>query len=306
MIARKTCSGIPVSISYLDLQCITVNISTFSTNETVTMTNLERQRSLALNSGERPLIESSNKSVIVSIISRYKFASNFAKGKKVLDIGCGTGIGLDLLAESADMVVGIDYSKESINYAMKNNNKKNLTFKVMDCRELRFNDEEFSLITSFEVIEHIYEHEKFIQEVKRVLEPNGVFICSTPNTKVFSPRGKYLDFHCHEYTLCEFKSILEKYFNKVEIFGQFYNSAEARIFLHPLNKYIFRLKQLSGPLRFLFPVIRSLIVYMFSTEKPSNITENNFPIILENPEAAPTLIGVAKKTATLPPTRSGI
>lgn len=270
------------------------------------MTSFKQRRQLTLNSGERPLIENSNKSVIASIISRYKFASNFAKGKNVLDIGCGTGIGLDFLAKSADTVMGIDYSEESVNYATKNNNRNNLTFKVMDCRELRFNDEKFSLITSFEVIEHIYEHEKFIQEVKSVLEPNGVFICSTPNTKVFSPRGKYLDFHCHEFTLCEFKSILEKYFNKVEIFGQFYNSTEARIFLHPLNKYIFRLKQLSGPLRFLFPVIRSLIVYMFSTEKPSNITENNFPIILENPEAAPTLIGVAKKTATLTPTRSGI
>ena len=79
------------------------------------MTNFEQQRSSALKSGERPLIESSSKSVIASTISRYKFASNFAKGKTVLDIGCGTGIGLDFLAESADVVIGIDYSEESIN-----------------------------------------------------------------------------------------------------------------------------------------------------------------------------------------------
>ncbi|MFX0201997.1 MAG: class I SAM-dependent methyltransferase [Candidatus Hodarchaeota archaeon] len=258
------------------------------------MTNFEKQRSLELESGERPLIENSSKSIIASTISRYKFASNFMKVKTVLDIGCGTGVGLDFLAKSADMVIGIDYSEESINYAIKNNNKNNLMFRVMDCRNLKFNDGEFDLVTSFELIEHIYEHEQFYQEVKRVLKPNGIFICSTPNTKVFSPKGKYLDFHVHEFTLSEFKTALEKYFNDVTIFGQFYNSAEAKIFLHPVNKYIYRLKQLSGPLKFFFPLIRSLIVYIFSAEKPSEVTENNFPIIPQNPETAPTLIGVAR------------
>jgi len=60
------------------------------------------------------------------------------------------------------MVTGVDYSEESINYAMENKNKNNLIFQVMDCKDLKFNDEEFDFVTSFELIEHIYEPATFI------------------------------------------------------------------------------------------------------------------------------------------------
>jgi len=256
----------------------------------------KKRNFLALKSGERPLVKSAYRSIIASVIARYKFASDLAKGKTVLDIGCGTGIGLDLLAESADVVVGTDYSEETVEYARENNYKANLTFKVMDCRDLKFNDGEFDLVTSFNLIEHIHGQEKFIQEVKRVLKPNGIFICSTPNTNIFNPGGQYYHFHVHEFTLSELKTLLEKYFNEVQIFGQLYNSTEASILFHPLNRYLYRLKELSGPLKCLFPLMRVIIIYLFSGEKPSDITENNCPVISEKPEAAPTLVGVVRNT----------
>lgn len=255
-----------------------------------------KRNSLALKSGERPLAKSAYRSIIASVMARYKFASDFAEGKTVLDIGCGSGIGLNFLAGPADVVIGIDYSAETIEYARRNNNEANLIFKVMDCKDLRFDDGEFDLVTSFNLIEHIHGQEKLIQEVKRVLKANGIFICSTPNTKVFNPRGKYNDFHVHEFTLSELKILLEKYFNEVKIFGQLYNSAEANILFHPLNKYLTRLKELSGPLKSLFPLMRVIIVYLFSRERPSDITEDNCPVIAEKPEAAPTLVAVVRNT----------
>ncbi len=260
------------------------------------MKAFKKRNLLGLKSGERPLVKSAYRSIIASVIARYKFASDFAKGKTVLDIGCGSGIGLGFLAESADVVVGTDYSEETVEYARKDNHNANLTFTVMDCKDLKFDDGEFDLVTSFNLIEHIHEQDKLIQEVKRVLKPNGIFICSTPNTTVFNPRGKYNDFHVHEFTLSELKTLFEKYFNEVKIFGQLYNSAEASILFHPLNKYLHRLKELSGPLKCLFPLMRVIIVYLFSGEKPSDITENNCPVISEKPEAAPTLVAVVRNT----------
>ena len=260
------------------------------------MKAFKKRNFLALKSGERPLVKSAYRSIIASVIARYKFASDFAKGKTVLDIGCGTGIGLDFLAESAEVVVGTDYSEETVEYARKGNDNVNLTFEVMDCKDLKFDDGKFDLVTSFNLIEHIHGQEKFIQEVKRVLKPNGIFICSTPNTKVFNPGGQYYHFHVHEFTFSELKTLLEKYFNEVKIFGQLYNSAEASILFHPLNRYLYRLKELSGPLKSLFPLMRVIIVYLFSREKPSDITENNCPIISEKPEAAPTLVAVVRNT----------
>ena len=237
------------------------------------MNAFKKRNFLALKSGERPLVKSAYRSIIASVIARYKFASDFAKGKAVLDIGCGSGIGLNFLAESADIVVGTDYSEETVEYARKTNDSANLTFEVMDCKDLKFDDGEFDLVTSFNLIEHIHDQEKFIQEVKRVLKPNGIFICSTPNTNIFNPGGQYYHFHVHEFTLFELKTLLEKYFNKVQIFGQLYNSAEARILFHPLNRYLYRIKELSGPLKQFFPLMRVIFVYLFSREKPSDITE---------------------------------
>lgn len=251
---------------------------------------------LALKSGERPLVKTAYRSILSSVIARYKFASDFATGKNVLDIGCGTGIGLQFLAESAHMVVGVDYSEETIAYARKNNDKGNLSFKVMDCRNLKFDDGKFDLVTSFNLIEHIHGQEDFVQEVKRVLKPDGIFICSTPNTKVFNPGGQYYHFHVHEFTLSEIKLLIEKYFKKVRIFGQAYKSAEANILFHPLNKYLYRLKELSGPLKAVFPLIRIIVIYLIFGEKPSDVTEENCPITPDKPESAPTLVVVARNT----------
>jgi len=249
---------------------------------------------LALKSGERPIAKSAYRSIIASVISRYKFAATFAEGKSVLDVGCGTGLGLTFLTKSAKYVVAIDYSEETIAHARQTNHAPNLTYEVMDCKDLKFNSEKFDLVTSFNLIEHIYEQEKFIQEVKRVLKSDGIFICSTPNTEVFNPGGQYYHFHVHEFTLQEFKELLERYFKVVEMFGQLYNSAEVNILFHPLNRYLYRIKELCGPLKTVFPLMRVIFVYLLFREKPSDITDKDCPIVLENPKESPTLVAVAR------------
>ena len=50
-------------------------------------------------------------------IHRYKFALNYVKSKKILDIACGEGYGSNILSSEAEKVLGIDISSESINYA---------------------------------------------------------------------------------------------------------------------------------------------------------------------------------------------
>jgi len=53
-------------------------------------------------------------------IARYEFCSQFVKGKKVLDAACGVGYGSYYLKRfgNADIIYGIDISKESINGAI--------------------------------------------------------------------------------------------------------------------------------------------------------------------------------------------
>lgn len=156
---------------------------------------------------------------------RYRFASQYAQSKVVLDFGCGTGYGSYLLHEKgARKVVGVDISKDAIDYCNSNYKANNLEFKSDDCTKCQLQNSTFDIIVSFEVIEHLKMVDCFLSEVKRLLKKNGLFVVSTPNKLTYQGSNK---FHVTEYTEQEFRALLKKYFTYVEIFYQSYPAALA-------------------------------------------------------------------------------
>ena len=103
------------------------------------------------------------------------------KAERLLDIGCGDGNFTMLMARScgAKEVYGVDISEKGIEMA-KRNGVKALRVDV-DEENLPFNDNYFDVVTALEVIEHLFDPDHFLEEVYRVLKPNGIFILSTPN-----------------------------------------------------------------------------------------------------------------------------
>lgn len=88
-----------------------------------------------------------------------------------MDATCGTGYGSSLLLEKgAKKVIGIDISKDTIDYCNHNFNKENLQFKIDDCRKLNLENLYFDVVVSFETLEHLSEPELFLSEIKRVLK----------------------------------------------------------------------------------------------------------------------------------------
>ena len=117
-------------------------------------------------------------------VSRYLLAAPFASGKRVLDLGCGCGYGAAILADrGAADVVGVDASPEAIGYSRERYARPNARFEVMDARALEFPDGAFDLVVSFEVLEHLGDHERFLDEAARVLAAGGGFLVSTPNVE---------------------------------------------------------------------------------------------------------------------------
>ena len=122
-------------------------------------------------------------------LTRYMFASRFAKNKKVLDIGTGLGQGANLLAKKgATEVLGIDYSKIAVNHAKKTYVLPNLEFKVMNALNISSLNKSFDVIVAFEVIEHLpaNSHRLFFREMKKTLNSGN-------NHKIIS----YLSFFSH-------------------------------------------------------------------------------------------------------------
>lgn len=156
----------------------------------------------------------------------YIFSEQYTKNKVVLDDGCGSGYGtFHLISNGAQKVTGIDLSQEAIEYANQKYKNKDLNFMQMDVTKLNFNDNTFDTLTSFQVIEHIKEVDKYLNEIRRVLKNGGIALITTPNKQTYSPNSIEPEnpFHVKEYYFEDLKNLLDKYFSKVQILGVNHN-----------------------------------------------------------------------------------
>lgn len=150
--------------------------------------------------------------------SRYLFAAPLVRGRRVLDIACGTGYGLEILAAAARAVVGVDADWDAARTAASQSRGVILG----DGVRLPFPDAAFDAVTSFETLEHVEERDRFLSELHRVLKPDGVCVLSTPNANYTQPvDGRPRNpFHVHEYTPDELARALDECFSGVELLGQ--------------------------------------------------------------------------------------
>jgi|SRR5829696_390207 ubiquinone/menaquinone biosynthesis C-methylase UbiE len=112
-----------------------------------------------------------------------KYMKFLRKGSylKMLDVGCGEGYYVrDALEEGID-AYGIDISAHAFENALAEV-KDRITFGSIT--EIPFGDEEFDVMTAFDVIEHINPKDTLdmIQEIRRVLKPDGIIIITTPSS----------------------------------------------------------------------------------------------------------------------------
>jgi len=180
-------------------------------------------------------------------LAAYRFAERFVINKKVLEIGHGAGYGADYASNFVYSLVAIDRSKINSSYCQRKYPKGNLIFITADATKLPFKDNQFGVAISFQVIEHI--EPKFVltylTEIKRILKADGTFICSTPNKKLrLLPFQKpWNPEHKKEYNRKEFKNLLNKVFEDVEVYGlsaseEALSIERARIKQDPLKVYI--------------------------------------------------------------------
>jgi MoaA/NifB/PqqE/SkfB family radical SAM enzyme/SAM-dependent methyltransferase len=156
-------------------------------------------------------------------LARYVFAHPLIHEGLVLDAGCGTGYGSDCLAaQGARFVVGMDISPQAVRYSQSRYPRSNLAFTVGDCLHLPFPDEVFDCVVSFEVIEHLSDHDAYLTEVNRVLTSQGVYIASTPNKRTHCPErdAPYNRFHLKEFYPPQLEALLRAHFPTVKILGQ--------------------------------------------------------------------------------------
>ena len=160
----------------------------------------------------------------------------------ILDIACGSGFGTHLLSTSSTgKVYGGDLSSKAINLCQKTWNKDNLSYGIMDGTQLRFEDNTFDVVVSFETIEHTTRFNEMIQELKRVVKPNGTIYLSTPNIKVNSPSGIVTNpYHKQEWDYTEFTKILKTHFSKFKLYGQQYSRHNKKGIAYTIENLLYK------------------------------------------------------------------
>lgn len=168
--------------------------------------------------GERMLPDANRDNLIFGEhILRYLIPAALTQDKIVLDVACGSGYGVNILAKKAKKVCGLDNSPEAIDYARDNYLSDNVELSVGDATSFPYDDDFFDVVTSFETIEHLADYRSFLGEVKRVLKNNGLLFISTPVRNEDNLKNK---FHVHEFAEEEFKIVLKKYYRNVHVYGQ--------------------------------------------------------------------------------------
>jgi SAM-dependent methyltransferase len=149
-------------------------------------------------------------------LARYTWAGALAAGRRVLDAGCGTGYGSELLVRAgAAEVVGIDIDAETV--AVAQQAAPGARFEIADIREAPAVLGDFDLIVCFEVLEHLEDPETALDRLAQLLRPDGVLAVSSPNRDVYPPGNPY---HRHEFTPQELEQALAERFEHVRIVRQ--------------------------------------------------------------------------------------
>jgi len=169
------------------------------------------------------------------------------KGRRVLDLGCGTGDSGRVLKIFFSEIHGCDISETALKEAKDND----VTALCADFNmvQLPYKDKSFDVVTCLEVLEHMLDPTFLLKEIYRLLLPEGQLIITTPNIRYFKNLMKLIlmgqfphtttdDFvwgggHIHYFTRKDLTSLLkEAGFGKIKCHmneEQFHRSWKRRI-----------------------------------------------------------------------------
>ena len=152
-------------------------------------------------------------------------------GELVLDIGCGTGYYVGGIAKAGATAVGIDlapnYVRQASEYVTRNTNASAPHHvAAAEAKHLPFGNATFDKVLMTEVLEHLIDYPRSLEEISRILKPSGRAVITTPSK--YSPlnlayhwkahRRKYA-FHEHivELTPGKFEQEMHQYFHGVRL-----------------------------------------------------------------------------------------
>lgn len=177
------------------------------------------------------------------VLSRYKFCARLLEGKKkVLEIGCGDGVGIPLMAQVVRHLHCVDWDERNIQGNRRRLNwLRNVTYECLDITEKSPKDT-YDAALSIDVLEHVEvaREDAFLARICKTLSPQGVLIIGTPNKTASAYATHRSDIqHINLKTADELRALVEKYFRHCFIFSM--NDEIVHTGFYPMAHYLLAL-----------------------------------------------------------------
>ncbi|MCM8758091.1 MAG: class I SAM-dependent methyltransferase, partial [Candidatus Omnitrophica bacterium] len=156
---------------------------------------------------------------IVSVLEK------FAKGPRVIDIGCGGGQYVDYLNKKGFFTVGVDFINEFLSSALKY--KREGHFVCADAEVIPFKDKTFDTVFSSNLLEHIKDDNRIIKEFFRIAKSRIILIVPLVEPAEFKGYGVLFfhridETHLRYYTREDILNLLKDFRCEVLYYEEFF------------------------------------------------------------------------------------
>lgn len=148
--------------------------------------NIEVHSALA-NSGEynrSPHFNIENQASVLAVLKNVVAQSPQKNASTLLDMGCGTGFIIHLVADLVAEVHGVDITEDMMKQI--DQSKGNITLKLSTVEQLPYEDSCFDIVTAYSFMDHLLDYRLALAEAYRVLKPGGVFYSGLNPNRGFS------------------------------------------------------------------------------------------------------------------------
>jgi len=170
---------------------------------------------------ERIDVETVSISSLIEHVHRYCFASQFAKNKNILDIGCGEGYGSYILCKygNAKSVVGVDVDEEAIKKAKVLYHCDRLSYIRDTAHNVDYYVKKIGVdyIVCFETLEHIENPHLFLEKLRSFVLRGGLLAISIPNDKTLNRNNPY---HITKFDLQNFITLVSNHLKPPDVLLQ--------------------------------------------------------------------------------------
>lgn len=178
---------------------------------------------------------------------RYRMAADLSSDRDVLEIGCGSGMGLPYLEEKARLVVGGDYTMGLLREARAQLPKSPLV--RMDAQYLPFRDASLDVVLMLEMIYYVADQDSAFAECRRVLRPGGALMVCVPNPE--RPDFNPSPFSTRYPNAAELRTLYARHGFEAKVYGAFPVEAESSRdrFLAPIRHFAVRYHLIPSSMR---------------------------------------------------------